>query len=203
MPEFFLHGLYKPFTLPTSVFGSNQPVKSNPPRSEAPMKKEIFVAILPVTLAIVGMSAYLALTPDGAPKDDASNDAYQDGSKLGSRDAIQAQRPHLALARWSTHSDRDAFVEGYKTAYEKTQSTQEQDSNLQQNSAAYCDGLYLGKIDAAQGREAHVAVGRWAQPQDREAFAAAYRRAYLEKIAALAIVDRPTAQASLVREAQN
>ena len=36
--------------------------------------------------------------------------------------------------------------------------------------AAYRDGLYLGKLAAEQGRDSHIASGRWSQENDRAAF---------------------------------
>jgi hypothetical protein len=44
--------------------------------------------------------------------------------------------------------------------------------------AAYRDGLYLGKLAAEQGNEAHVATARWALTKDRESFAAGYQQSY-------------------------
>jgi len=44
--------------------------------------------------------------------------------------------------------------------------------------AAYRDGLYLGQRDARQGRERHIAVGRWSTPGDRESFKAGYEAGY-------------------------
>jgi hypothetical protein len=44
--------------------------------------------------------------------------------------------------------------------------------------AAYRDGLFLGQLDAKQGREAHIAVGRWSSPAQRESFKAGYQAGY-------------------------
>jgi len=51
------------------------------------------------------------------------------------------------------------------------------------NSAAYRDGLYLGKLAAEQGSDSHVSTGRWSQAKNRVAFAAGYEQAYKTQIA--------------------
>jgi hypothetical protein len=43
---------------------------------------------------------------------------------------------------------------------------------------AFRDGLYLGRLDAAQGRAHHVSVGRWAVEADRAQFRAGYEAGY-------------------------
>jgi hypothetical protein len=49
---------------------------------------------------------------------------------------------------------------------------------------AFRDGLYQGQLAIARGSEAHVAVGRWAAPQDRTSFAAGYRKGYMDSFTA-------------------
>jgi hypothetical protein len=44
--------------------------------------------------------------------------------------------------------------------------------------AAYRDGLFLGQLDAAQGRTRHACVGRWSESSDRTSFAAGYEDGY-------------------------
>ncbi len=46
------------------------------------------------------------------------------------------------------------------------------------SSAAFRDGLYVGKIASERGSEPHISVGRWASPEDRTAYAAGYRQGY-------------------------
>lgn len=48
----------------------------------------------------------------------------------------------------------------------------------QHTNAAYRDGLFLGRLDANQGRTAHVCVGRWGTAADRNSFAAGYQDGY-------------------------
>jgi hypothetical protein len=49
---------------------------------------------------------------------------------------------------------------------------------------AFRDGLYQGQLAMARGSEAHVAVGRWAAPQDQTSFAAGYRKGYMDSFTA-------------------
>lgn len=48
----------------------------------------------------------------------------------------------------------------------------------QHTNAAYRDGLFLGRLDANQGRAAHLCVGRWSTASDRNSFAAGYEAGY-------------------------
>src|SRR5258707_13022641 len=49
---------------------------------------------------------------------------------------------------------------------------------------AFRDGLYQGQLAIARGSEAHVAIGRWAAPQDRTSFASGYRKGYTDSLSA-------------------
>ncbi|HXZ31070.1 MAG TPA: hypothetical protein VEH30_02205 [Terriglobales bacterium] len=52
-------------------------------------------------------------------------------------------------------------------------------SNAQRaTDAAYRDGLFLGQLDANQGRAAHLSIGRWSSAADRESFTAGYKAGY-------------------------
>jgi hypothetical protein len=46
--------------------------------------------------------------------------------------------------------------------------------------AAYRDGLYVGKLVAQRGEQRQAPVGRWATQIDRDAFQAGYEQANLE-----------------------
>jgi len=48
---------------------------------------------------------------------------------------------------------------------------------------AFRDGVYLGRLAAQDGAAPHVAVGRWADSQDRASFTAGYRQGYSEFLA--------------------
>ncbi len=47
------------------------------------------------------------------------NAAFRDGMYQGKSDAQDGKSPHLTSGRWSTDSDRSAFVFGYKSGYEE------------------------------------------------------------------------------------
>ena len=53
-------------------------------------------------------------------------------------------------------------------------------------SAAFRDGLYLGRLAAEKGSPIRVASGRWATDSDRTLFAAGYRQGYHEFLASSA-----------------
>jgi hypothetical protein len=48
----------------------------------------------------------------------------------------------------------------------------------QTTNAAYHDGLFLGGLDAKQGRTPHICRGRWSSASDRDAFTAGYEAGY-------------------------
>lgn len=48
----------------------------------------------------------------------------------------------------------------------------------QVTNGAFRDGVYLGRLDAANGNPAHVAAGRWAHTTDRKAFSIGYQQGY-------------------------
>jgi hypothetical protein len=49
--------------------------------------------------------------------------------------------------------------------------------------AAYCDGLFLGKLDGQQGRSSRPSIGRWNTEKDRSSFRAGYEKGYKEALA--------------------
>jgi len=53
-------------------------------------------------------------------------------------------------------------------------------------SAAFQDGVYLGKLAAESGREMRIAIGRWPS-EDRLMFTAGYRRATTRALPAAAV----------------
>ena len=46
--------------------------------------------------------------------------------------------------------------------------------------AAFRDGLFLAKLDAQNGRQPHIATGRWSTTADRASFTAGYQQGYRE-----------------------
>ena len=52
--------------------------------------------------------------------------------------------------------------------------------------AAFRDGLYLGQLDARQGKDPHLSVGRWSRNEDRIAFTSGYQQSYAGALEELA-----------------
>ncbi len=52
----------------------------------------------------------------------------------------------------------------------------------QAGNAAFRDGLYLGKLTASQGKDAHISEGRWSQPADRASFVRGYQQGYRSQL---------------------
>jgi hypothetical protein len=48
---------------------------------------------------------------------------------------------------------------------------------------AFRDGLYLGRLAAANGERSHAAAGRWSTPEDRASFSDGYSAGYEEIVA--------------------
>ena len=44
--------------------------------------------------------------------------------------------------------------------------------------APFRDGLYWGKLDAENGREPHLSVGRWSTSENRASFKSGYEEGY-------------------------
>lgn len=64
------------------------------------------------------------------------------------------------------------------TMITRVQSNSDTSNVKRATDAAYRDGLFLGQLDATQGRAAHISIGRWSSPADRESFAAGYQAGY-------------------------
>lgn len=54
---------------------------------------------------------------------------------------------------------------------------------VEETDAAYCDGLFLGKLDGQQGRSSRPSIGRWNTEKDRSSFRAGYEKGYKEVLA--------------------
>jgi len=160
------------------------------------IRRTFLLAVLLTALAIGLVAAYLS-SRGKMPDNTATNGAYRDGLYLGTLAAERGELPHIAFGRWSKGSDHDAFVEGYKVAHERTIVSFDQSKESNPNtSAAYRDGLYLGKRDAEQSRTEHVTSGRWVQPRDKELFTSGYREAYLMETATRLLRTKQASQAS-------
>lgn len=155
--------------------------------------ESIIWAVLVLALTIVAVAMYFANkgTTTTGTDEMATNAPFRDGIYLGTLDAKNGKMPHIAVGRWSSDSDRKFFIRGYQAAYGQTVSLLNQKSGVNLNTlAAYRDGLYLGKLDAEQGRNEHAGVGRWARLQDKELFAFGYHEAYLNEIAQLHVAGQ-------------
>jgi hypothetical protein len=62
-------------------------------------------------------------------------------------------------------------------------------------SAAFRDGLHLGRLAAERGESAHIAVSRWAKDSDRTLFASGYQLAYGESASRISKEQRDRAAA--------
>jgi hypothetical protein len=72
---------------------------------------------------------------------------------------------------------------GAVMAKKRGNDTVSQETRQQAESAAYRDGLHLGKMAAERGDAAHVATARWANDSDRAQFAAGYEQAFGDAVA--------------------
>jgi hypothetical protein len=167
-------------------------------RSKIPMKA---LSLLTVSMAILGIAMALAYTYGTrlADNEQALNGAFRDGAYLGRLAALRGEAPYISFGRWATEGNRKSFTDGYIAAYDLTMALMLEENPVQNNNAAYRDGLYLGKRDAEEGRSEHIASGRWAQEQDKESFAVGYRQAYSTITAARLEKTKGTSQASLIQ----
>jgi hypothetical protein len=57
------------------------------------------------------------------------------------------------------------------------------DNTSQISSAAFRDGLFLGRLAAEHGEAPHIATGRWKTQDDQALFVTGYQRGYSESLA--------------------
>ena len=107
--------------------------------------------------------------------------AYRDGAYLGRLAAENGEPAHVSIARWSTVTNRELFSAGYENAYAQQTAKNrlpDREDNIgilnHATNAAFRDGLYVGKLDAARGNVIHLAVARWSTKENRTAFAEGY-----------------------------
>jgi hypothetical protein len=117
-----------------------------------------------------------------------SSAAFRDGAYLGKLAAERGEAPHMALARWTSNTDRNLFAAGYDQAYSVSLSGSDF-ARDQNNLAAFRDGLYLGKLDAERGNALHIAAGRWGTNNNRAAFVQGYNQAYRDSNFANTVSD--------------
>ncbi len=86
------------------------------------------------------------------------------------------------LKRASLYASIAVVVLGAPTALLTTRAARvsqfETNNDAQAMDAAFRDGLYLGKLDAQQGRKQHLSIGRWNTAKDRASFVAGYQQGY-------------------------
>lgn len=154
--------------------------------------------ILAVSAALIFAALLLGKNGDGATVDNGkpTDGAFRDGLYLGNLAAVRHEDRHIAVARWSSASDRQSFASGYERACTE-QLAHDSSAVAQSTNAAYRDGLYQGKLDAEQGRPVHVAVGRWSRTDDRNSYNQGYLQAHETIVAARAAGPR-LSQASLL-----
>ena len=134
-----------------------------------------------VTAIILGLGTALALKPSALQDlQVATTAAYRDGYYLGKLAGRRGEQPHIAAARWANQADRVSFSSGYDEGYSEIVDQLHAVTRQKVfSSAAYRDGLYIGGINAQQGRTQDIPVGRWSRTQDRAAFTAGYLQGYL------------------------
>jgi hypothetical protein len=113
-----------------------------------------------------------------------SSAAFRDGLYMGKLAAERGDSAHIATARWATEADRTQFATAYQQSYNDISARNVNRQADQAEVAAFRDGLYLGKLDSANGDDAHMAVARWSKANHRAAFAEGYGQGYKEGDAA-------------------
>jgi hypothetical protein len=73
---------------------------------------------------------------------------------------------------------KERIVVAEQSMSERGMAEQRESRNPQVSSAAFRDGLYMGKLAAERGDSAHIATARWATEADRTQFATAYQQSY-------------------------
>jgi hypothetical protein len=107
--------------------------------------------------------------------------AFRDGTYLGKLAARDREPRHLSTSRWSSdEADRQAFAAGYERGYSANLVVEPLAVSSQSIDGAFRDGLYLGKLNARDGNEQHMASSRWSAGKDRASFIDGYHRAYAE-----------------------
>lgn len=137
------------------------------------------VLALVIGVGAIGMAKKSGSTsPEQETKEQAQSAAFRDGKYLGKLAAERGDTAHVATARWANEADRADFASGYEQAYIASATGSPAVEADATAIAAYRDGLYLGKLDAERGQDAHVATARWSQESHRSAFTEGYNQGY-------------------------
>jgi len=89
----------------------------------------------------------------------------------------------IASLTFATHAVQGArsMKESAKTSVKPQAAATSQSHTIDSSlTAAYRDGLYVGKLAAQRGEQHLAPVGRWSAPNDRDAFLAGYQQANAE-----------------------
>jgi hypothetical protein len=106
--------------------------------------------------------------------------AFRDGAYLGKLAARDRRSRHVSASRWASEADRQSFAAGYERGYLANLVVEPIAVSPPSIDGAFRDGLYLGKLNAQDGDEQHIASGRWSTGKDRASFIDGYQRAYAE-----------------------
>ena len=83
--------------------------------------KKLYTAVAALALTAGASAAWFTVKAPVEPQAnliDAANDAaYRDGLFLGERAATKGEPSHVAVGRWATPHDRDAFLAGYSQSF--------------------------------------------------------------------------------------
>ena len=136
---------------------------------------KVFVCL--VALTLVAISALMMENQRfDAQQEQASTAAFRDGAYRGQLAATRREEPRFATTRWASAPDQAAFAAGYDQSYRHVVAARMTDTAAPD--AAYRDGLYLGKLQAEEGRSARTATSRWSSEKDRSSYAKGYTEAY-------------------------
>jgi hypothetical protein len=123
--------------------------------------------------------------------------AFRDGAYLGKLAARGQESRHVSASRWASEADRQLFAAGYERGYSANLVVEPLAVNRESTDGAFRDGLYLGKLNARDGNEQHIATGRWSTGKNRASFIDGYHRAYTESSTANMQQTRETEFATL------
>jgi hypothetical protein len=123
--------------------------------------------------------------------------AFRDGSYLGKLAARNRESRHVSASRWASEADRQLFAAGYERGYSANLVVEPLVVTRESTDGAFRDGLYLGKLNARDGDEQHIATGRWSTGKNRASFIDGYHRAYTESSTANMPRTRETEFATL------
>jgi hypothetical protein len=148
-------------------------------------RSQILWTLLVLMMTIAAIAAYVATkgkASDGIVANGPVDGGFQPGM-LVTKDGRAAQ---AAQERSPRDSAGQFFAAEDEPEHGQHQSILIHNNHSNPNtSAAYVDGLYLGRLDAEQGRAEQVSVGRWAPVQDKELFVMGHQEAYQTETARL------------------